>query len=296
MFRYAPGQPLYRQGERSQALFLFASGLGQLVRTLADGSNRAVSNVQPGEYIGESSLYNATPRDVSAIAVQESVVLVLVKASLDNVLAARPDIRGALSSVTTQVPPTPPIVQPPRRGEFGGFFPPTVLVDGRRLIYHKHRLILLRNMARPLFGFALLVLLLAVANFFRASLGDWISPLTLIVFSFVWMFFNSLAVLWEYLAYLGDVYIIDDEAVTDIRRSPLGWREFRAQASLRQVQNVSSAIKSLIGRAFNYGDVYIQTAGMVSGASRLDFMDVPAPNAVAQEIISRMRALESGRR
>lgn len=298
MYRYAPGQLLYRQGEQSQGLFLFVSGLGQLLRNTGDGQNRFVAHVQPGQYIGEASLQAPIPRDVTAQAIQESVVLALYKQNLDALLAARPDIRAVLGQ---SVPPAPlptsttSSPSPARRGEFGGFFPPVVWVDGRRIVYHKHRLVLLRYLVRPLFGYVLLVLLLAVAGIFRKQLGDLASPGFLLIVSFCWLLANSFLVLWEYLTYLGDVYIIDDEAVIDVRRSPLGLREYRAQASLWQVQNVTSQIKSLLGRAFNYGDVLIQTAAQ-QNATRIDFMDVPNPTGVANEISIRMRALESRRR
>lgn len=297
MYRYAPGQVLYQQGERSQGLFLFVSGLGQLLRNTGDGQNRFVSHIQPGQYIGEASLQAPVPRDVTAQAIQESVVLALPKQNLDALVATRPDIGAVLGGIA---PPAPlPIASPQRttarRGEFGGFFPPTVWVDGRRIVYHKHRVILLRYLARPLFGYVLLVLLLSIAGIFRRELGALASPGVLILFSLFWLAANSFLVLWEYLTYLGDVYIIDDEAVIDIRRSPLGLREYRAQASLWQVQNVTSSIKSIIGRVFNYGDVLIQTAAQ-QGATRVDFMDIPNPNGVANEITVRMRALESRRR
>lgn len=297
MYRYAPGQVLYQQGERSQAMFLFVSGLGQLLRNTGNGANRFVAHVQPGQYIGESSLQTPVPRDVTAQAIQESVVLVLYKQNLDALLVSRPDIRAVLGGIAPPAPlPTPtPATAGTRPGEFGGFFPPTVWVDGRRIVYHKHRVVLLRYLARPIFGYVLLLLLLSIAGIFRKQLGDLASPGVLILFSFFWLVVNSFLVLWEYLTYLGDVYIIDDEAVIDVRRSPLGLREYRAQASLWQVQNVTSSIKSLIGRVFNYGDVLIQTAAQ-QGTTRIDFTDIPNPTGVANEISIRMRALESRRR
>jgi hypothetical protein len=298
MYRYAPGQVLYQQGERSQALFLFVSGLGQLLRNTGDGQNRFVAHIQPGQFIGEGSLGTPIPRDVTAQAIQESVVLVLYKQNLDTLAAARPDIAavlGAISPAPSAPAPTQSASRSSGRREFGGFFPPTVWVDGRRIVYHKHRLILLRYLGRPIFGYVLLILLLAIAGSFRAQLGDLASPGFLIVFSLIWLAVNSFLVLWEYLTYLGDVYIIDDESVTDVRRAPFGLREYRAQASLWQVQNVTSAIKNIIGRVFNYGDVIIQTAA-TQGATRLDFTDIPNPTGVANEINIRMRALDSRRR
>jgi hypothetical protein len=113
-------------------------------------------------------------------------------------------------------------------------------------------------------------------------------------FTLLWLAVNTLYLAWGYLTYLGDVYIVDEETLIDIRRAPLGWRELRSQAGLRQVQNVTSAIRSIVGRIFNYGDVMIQTAA--GGASgQLDFTDVADPQGVADEILRRIQVIDDRR-
>lgn len=464
--RYTAGQPLYRQGERSQALFMFASGGGQLVRTLGSGAQQVIGQVNPGEFVGEASLFAGDPRDVTAIASADSVVLLLTRQALDQALAARPDIRKVLNirtadrsiiqvqqergvrgdeqvllttrrhpwsvisrifraalvgvliiaialllgrlpaadgfalgtgvfavlmpillsvywilvwrndfyTVTSQrvihevrmvltgavrrdqilhtavqtvdlhrngwlaevlgfgdiligalgrpnpmalrqvpnapqvqlaifnqtqlraqgVLPTSSVTRGTSVMKLGGFFPRMKTVDGTRIVYHKHWVVLLRYIGRAIFGYVLLVLLLGLIGSFRRQLGALASGEFVLAAALLWLAINTLYLAWGYLTYLGDVYIIEDETLIDIRRSPLGWREYRSQAGLRQVQNVTSAIRSLVGRIFNYGDVIIQTAA--GGApGQLDFNDVSDPQGVADEILRRIQAIDDRR-
>jgi hypothetical protein len=463
VFRVAPNQVLYYQGERTQALYYFASGSGQLWRVLANRTQQPVGMIEPGEYVGEHTLFSGVERDVTAVATQESVILLLTKANLDRVLAARADIRALLNlrpdqrqvietqrdqnlrgdetillttrrhpwvflrgmirtlfvatvlfvigllirnfpageglawvlfGLSVVVPfvvsgviflewrndyftvtnqrvihesrelvigalkreqillegvqnvaltrlgyladivglgdvelgspgrahpfrldriPNPAGVQKlifdqtqlrvnggqpsstvsrPQSGNLGGLFPRSVWVDGTRIVYHKHWLVLTRYVGRPFFGFIVLALILLAVGILRPRLGETaaiFSGLNVFIFATIWVLVNGWSLLWGYLSWLGDVYVIEDEVLVDIHRAPFGWREHRSQASLWQVQNVTSSIRGLPGRIFNYGDVHIQTA---AGSGKLDFNDVPNPTGVADEILKRIHALE----
>jgi CRP-like cAMP-binding protein len=466
MLRYAPGQPLYQQGENSHALYQFVSGSGQILRTTGgSGTQHVVGQVRPGEFIGEASLFSGALRDVTVVAAEESVVLLLQKAALDQLLAVRPDIqrvlnvrndirseaqynkergvrtdetvllttrrhiwtffkktlravalaaaivfvalligrlpsagllpvclcagglifpllmagyyyidwqndfftitsqriiheeRAALTGVVQRDQvllnslqninlqrrgyiadllgygdvilttagrdkplildriPNPNHVQDlifqnsegglagmgtvvtishgSSAFSLGGFFPPMRMVEGSRITLHKHWVVLLRYIVRPIFGFVLLLGVLAViAALGQTTLGALATPTCVLVFVLVWLVVNSFLVLWGYLSWLGDIYIIEDEQIIDIKRSPFGFSEYRAQAGLQQIQNVSSAVSSVIGRIFNYGDVYVQTA---AGNSRLDFNDVANPSSVSDEILRRIQVQQSRR-
>jgi len=458
MFRYAAGQPLFQQGERSQALYLFVSGEGQLMQTLPNGAQQIMSVVRPGEYVGEASLFAGNPREMSAVVTQDSVVLALQKVSLDSVLAARQDIRAALAirqedrgqlriqqeqgvrgdeqvllttrrhpwvilgqvvraafaaalcialaiilgrlpaagtlalivagagvilpvvgaiywvlewrndffTITSQRVihedrsfltgavrreqmllgsvqtvdlqrvglvaelagfgdvllgspgqanpltldhiPDParvqqlifaqtqlrhsgtPITTTQRgsgRGEYGGLFPPMTFTDGRRLVLHKHWAVLVRYIVRPLFGFVALAILIVIAGVFQKQLGATLTGPVIALFAALWIAVNSFFVLWGYLAWIGEVYVIDDEMLLEIKQTPFRFRESRVQTGMAQVQNVNSTVRSILGRIFNYGDVTIQTAAPGS-SGRVDFREIANPARVADEILRRL--------
>ncbi len=162
--------------------------------------------------------------------------------------------------------------------------------DGSRLIYRKHWIVLVGKIWKPLLGYLLLAVLLVLRLAVHSNLVEMITPAAVFVIVGVWLAINSFWMLWEYLAWRDDVYIVDDETVTDITRLPFGLREARMQAGLRQVQNVTSDIRSLWGSVLNEGNVVIQTAAQ---NGQLVFYNVSNPSRVAEEILQRVRRYQN---
>jgi len=72
----------------------------------------------------------------------------------------------------------------------------------------------------------------------------------------------------------------------DIERIPFVFED-KKEASLSQVQDVRYEIPSLEARILGWGHVYIETAGL---ARNFDFLYVPQPRAVQEEVVRRVGA------
>src|SRR5205085_2601072 len=59
--RYLPNDRPYRQGDTSQALYVFVSGGGRILYRGPDGIERDQGSVQAGGYVGEESLFVNQP-------------------------------------------------------------------------------------------------------------------------------------------------------------------------------------------------------------------------------------------
>lgn len=78
-----------------------------------------------------------------------------------------------------------------------------------------------------------------------------------------------------------DYWILTNDRLVDVRQISLFARTV-AEVDLYQIQDVSSEVKGLFPTIFNYGNVYLQTAGPVP---KFILMNVPAPDRLRQQIL-----------
>ncbi|MEM7126579.1 MAG: cyclic nucleotide-binding domain-containing protein [Chloroflexota bacterium] len=153
--------------------------------------------------------------------------------------------------------------------------------------WHKHWVILVRDMAGPLFTI-LLSLISAVILFSPLLLFPAAQVLAGITFAaaigvvgiagFVWM-------LWVYIDWRNDKYIVTVDSIVDVEKKPFFFAEERRTAQLDNIENVQLRIAGPINFIFNYGNVELQTAA-ADGDFTFDY--VPNPRAVAEEIRRRI--------
>ena len=176
----------------------------------------------------------------------------------------------------------------------GRFLPHTREVIGDRIIYRKHWGVLIGYEIKPAIAY---ILWFAFAIARGSATGQSATLLAqtasiLNIFSAAWFILTTFWVVWEYLRWYDDIYILDSETVVDIVRQPFGLREVRIQAGLPQIQNVTSETHSLWGTLFNFGDVLIQTAAQ---QGQMVFVGVHNPTGVADEVLQRVRAYTANR-
>jgi CRP/FNR family cyclic AMP-dependent transcriptional regulator len=93
--RYAPGEPLFREGEPGHSLFFVADG--ELVVTMrAGGAPRAVGRIGPGQLVGEGALIDPAPRTSTVAAARASTVHELGEDALEVLRRASPAAARAL--------------------------------------------------------------------------------------------------------------------------------------------------------------------------------------------------------
>lgn len=89
------------------------------------------------------------------------------------------------------------------------------------------------------------------------------------------------ALLYGFVDYYLDVYIVTDRRVVDISQNGFFKREI-SELHLHQVQDVNARVDGFFETLFHFGDVYIQTAGE---RENFVFKSVPQPYAIARQII-----------
>ena len=96
-----------------------------------------------------------------------------------------------------------------------------------------------------------------------------------------WYLLTFAFVFEHFLLWVFNVYIATDESVVDIDFPNLLYRQI-STAKLDQIQDITVKVGGFIRSLFDYGDVYIQTAGEVP---EIVFEAVPHP-ALVSEILN----------
>ncbi len=150
---------------------------------------------------------------------------------------------------------------------------PEIDLEKKTMTWRKHWLFGIGAVVKPfLFGIPLILLVAFLGQIGTIS-GTWMLVLILLTLvscgGWAW---------WRFVDYENDLYILGPNNITDIEALPFGPVEKR-NASLGAIQNVTSKT-TLISRIFNYGDVFLETAGR----GEFTFPRVPYPNEVVRTI------------
>lgn len=157
------------------------------------------------------------------------------------------------------------------------------VVHGDVVTYRKHPFVLLGYVKFPLALLFLIALFIVVFRFvYPIDLGIfWLVPIGAGLFGFGWL-------TWMVEDWRNETFQITSSYVIDIDRSPFGTGESRKQAPLNNVQNVNADRPGLLPTIFNYGNVYIETAGATAD---IMFESVMKPSQVQQDIFERREQL-----
>lgn len=154
-----------------------------------------------------------------------------------------------------------------------------------RRVWHKHWIILVRNIMLPL---ALILALLAgaaaIALLDEASqLRGYSLPLVSVL---IWFAVAAcLWLLWMVEDWRNDRYILESDRLVDIEETPLGLSRSQRVASLSEIVDIQMKVPSPLHFLLGFGSVYVQTAAQDGGFT---FVNVPHPAAVVEEIRGRM--------
>ncbi|CAA0092316.1 CRP-like cAMP-activated global transcriptional regulator [Zhongshania aliphaticivorans] len=88
----ADGECVYAQGDVGDGLLGVVEGRIRLSNSSRDGKELLVMLVEPGDWIGEVSLFDGLPRSQDAFAVGDCSILFLPKAKFDALLNAKPEL------------------------------------------------------------------------------------------------------------------------------------------------------------------------------------------------------------
>ncbi len=160
-----------------------------------------------------------------------------------------------------------------------------------KVIYHKHWIVYLEQAWKPiLIALGIFVLQIwrgiyllnsATESFLYRNAAGALRPDTIAVALpmlaapfIVWL-------IWEYVDWANDIFMITSDEIIDIDRKPFGKEEKRA-AQIENILSISYKREGIISFLFNYGTVEITVGG-----AKLDFQDVADPASVQSDINRR---------
>ncbi len=178
--------------------------------------------------------------------------------------------------------PMPPEQEPPLINRLSDVlnmifpFAPQTKPDGS-ILYHKHWYILVQAV-----GFTTVLIMAALV---ASAVLNWLVPMLALILLLP-------VLLYQYVNWVNDVYILTANRIIDIVRIPL-IKEDRREALLEQIQNVTVNVPNFGSKLLDMGDVFVETAGK---AENFLFKTVEHPTAVAEEINRRLDDVRSGRK
>ncbi len=144
----------------------------------------------------------------------------------------------------------------------------------------------------PIIGFILLVIfpviLLAVLSIFGISIASFLGPTQFLLVLIFWYMVVFAYGLYRFIFWYFNVYILTNERIVDFDFKGILHKQ-ASYAKLGQIQDVSPKMVGFFSTFFNFGDVYIQTAGE---RQEFEFMKVPQPDGVARKILEEVRKEE----
>lgn len=90
------GEVLFHEGDPGDRLYVIVEGKLKLGRTSGDGRENLLAILGPGEMFGELSLFDPGPRNATATAVSDAVLIGLGSEDLVSWLTGRPDVSRQL--------------------------------------------------------------------------------------------------------------------------------------------------------------------------------------------------------
>lgn len=99
--------------------------------------------------------------------------------------------------------------------------------------------------------------------------------LGIIYYLSIWLFFYT-----NFVDYYLDMWVITNDRLIDIRQEALFSRTI-AELDLYKIQDITSEVKGIFPTIFNYGKIYIQTAGE---QERFTLINVPDPHNLRKKI------------
>lgn len=93
---------------------------------------------------------------------------------------------------------------------------------------------------------------------------------------------------YRFLFWYFDIYILTNERIVDFDFRGILNKEI-AFATLNHIEDISPKTRGFFGTLFNFGDVFVQTAGTTP---EFHFRRVPNPDLVAQKILEQAREEE----
>jgi HEAT repeat protein len=96
---YSTGEQIFKQGDAGGALFVLVSGRISIEYRQNDGTSMQLAVLEPRSYFGEMALFDHSPRSATAVAIQDSLVLIVRREPMHRLIRQNPDLSMELITV-----------------------------------------------------------------------------------------------------------------------------------------------------------------------------------------------------
>jgi uncharacterized membrane protein YdbT with pleckstrin-like domain len=157
------------------------------------------------------------------------------------------------------------------------------------LLLRAHIVTLVPSIIGFVFLAILPVLILGALGFFSVPISSLFAPMQFLLTIIFWYLLVFAYGLYRFIFWYFNVYILTNERIIDFDFKGILNKQ-AAYAKLQQIEDVSPKMIGFFSTFFNFGDVFIQTAGE---SPEFEFLKVPHPDAVATKILEEVRKEES---
>lgn len=273
--QYPARSVVHRQAEPGLTAYWVERGELRVLHVDSQGMEREVARLQPGSFVGETSLLLGEPRDATVEAAEDASILCLGKEAFEGLLEERPWILKQLQM-------RPDVVDKRRAKRFRWQYPDEGVVVNLR----KHRIIVI---GRLVFPAAVLLGILGgfVPLYVRLAGSKWV----LLTGGFL-VVIPCLYMLFLVVDHLNDNYVVTNMRVVHVESIPL-FRETRTEAPLRAVQDIQQVQEGLGAQLYQFGDLIIETAGE---RGNVVFRSIANPAQVREVIFEQIQRASAGAR
>jgi CRP/FNR family transcriptional regulator, cyclic AMP receptor protein len=96
--RFAAGEVVFHEGDRSSTCYVVRSGRARALREHADGRSITLANFGPGDIFGELAMFDDERRSATVEALDETEVIAILAGDMRRLLHEHPDIAVKLIS------------------------------------------------------------------------------------------------------------------------------------------------------------------------------------------------------
>lgn len=127
-----------------------------------------------------------------------------------------------------------------------------------------------------------------VLNFLNINSASFLSEVQILLLTVFWYLLVIAFAVYRFIFWYFNIYILTNERIIDFDFKGILHKQ-SSFAKLIQIEDVSPKMIGFFSTFFNYGDIFIQTAGE---QREFDFLKVPKPDQVAHRILEEVRIEE----